>query len=181
VSTAATADAGRGGQRDAVTAPEDGRVTGPYADAVQLAPFAHLDARTAYRLWQLRVDVFVVEQHCVYRELDGRDLETGTRHVWAERDGVPVGYLRVLSEPDGARRIGRVCVAAPARRQGWAGAMMRRALHEVGGSRCVLDAQAHLAAWYARWGFAATGPEFLDDGIPHVPMERRDLGRPGRP
>jgi ElaA protein len=50
--------------------------------------------------------------------------------------------------------------------------LMDRALREVGDRRCVLDAQAHLAAWYARWGFAVNGPEFLDDGIPHVPMSR---------
>lgn len=153
----------------------------PHGDAVRLAAFEDLDVRTAYLLWQLRVDVFVVEQHCVYRELDGRDPAAGTRHVWAEPDGVPVGYLRVLVEPDGARRIGRVCVAAPARGHGWADALMSRALEEVGDLRCVLDAQAHLAGWYARWGFAATGPEFLDDGIPHVPMERRDVAHPGPP
>jgi ElaA protein len=139
---------------------------------LRVAAFADLDARTAYRLWALRVDVFVVEQQCAYRELDGRDTEPSTRHVWAERDAVPVGYLRILQEPDGALRIGRVCVAASARGQGWAGALMDRALHEVGQRRCVLDAQAYLAGWYARWGFTVTGPEFLDDGIPHVPMAR---------
>src|SRR5262249_38328812 len=47
-----------------------------------------------------------------------------------------------------------------------------RALDEVGARPCVLDAQCYLAGWYARWGFTVTGPEFLDDGIPHVPMER---------
>ncbi|MDQ4085036.1 MAG: GNAT family N-acetyltransferase [Actinomycetota bacterium] len=145
----------------------------PSADVVRVAAFADLDARTAYRLWALRVDVFVVEQCCAYRELDGRDLEAETRHVWAEVDGAPVAYLRLLGEPDGSRRIGRVCVAASARGRGWAGVLMERALHEVGRRRCVLDAQSHLADWYARWGFSVTGPEFLDDGIPHVPMARR--------
>jgi ElaA protein len=145
----------------------------PHADAVRLAGFADLDAHTAYRIWALRVDVFVVEQQCPYRELDDRDLEPGTRHVWVERDGAPVAYLRVLEEPDDARRIGRVCVASHARGRGLAGVLMRRALQDVGERRCVLDAQAHLADWYARWGFAVTGPEFLDDGIPHVPMALR--------
>ncbi len=140
--------------------------------AVHVAAFADLDPRTAYLLWQLRVDVFVVEQQCPYRELDGRDLDPQTRHVWAEHNGVPVGYLRVLAEDDGGRRIGRVCVVATARAGGWADALMRRALTEVGDRRCVLDAQSYLADWYARWGFAVTGPEFLDDGILHVPMER---------
>jgi predicted GNAT family N-acyltransferase/GrpB-like predicted nucleotidyltransferase (UPF0157 family) len=144
----------------------------PSPDEVRVAAFDELDAETAYRLWQLRVDVFVVEQHCAYPELDGRDLETTTRHVWVERDRAPVAYLRVLDEPD-CCRIGRVCVATHARGAGLADALMRRALDEVGARRCVLHAQAYLAGWYERWGFAVTGPEFLDDGIPHVPMERR--------
>ena len=132
---------------------------------------SELDVHTAYRLWRLRVDVFVVEQNCVYPELDGRDAEPGTRHVWAEQDGEVVGCLRVLLEPDGTCRIGRVCVAPDARGRGWAGRLMRQALQLVEGRRCVLDAQVYLTEWYAQWGFTPTGPEFLDDGIPHVPME----------
>jgi ElaA protein len=148
-------------------------VTAPAGDRVRVAAVEELPARTAYLLWQLRVDVFVVEQRCVYRELDGRDLEPTTRHVWTEDDdGVPVAYLRMLDEPDGSRRIGRVCVSARARGRGLADALLRRALEEAGERRCVLDAQAHLSGWYARWGFTTTGAEFLDDGIPHVPMER---------
>lgn len=145
-------------------------------DGVHVARFDDLDAHTAYRLWRLRVDVFVVEQECPYPELDGRDPDAGTMHVWTERGGHPVAYLRLLTEADGSRRIGRVCVAREHREEGLASALMVAALREVGEGRCVLDAQAHLAAWYARWGFAATGPEFLDDGIPHVPMERATAG-----
>jgi ElaA protein len=145
--------------------------SGRTAEVVRVATFADLAAATAYRLWRLRVDVFVVEQQCAYPDLDGRDLEPTTRHVWVERHGAPVAYLRVLDEPEGCR-IGRVCVAAHARGAGLADALMRRALEEVGARRCVLHAQAHLAGWYGRLGFAVTGPEFLDDGIPHVPMER---------
>jgi ElaA protein len=138
---------------------------------VRVAAFSELDVHTAYRLWRLRVDVFVVEQNCVYPELDGRDAEPGTRHVWAEQDGEVVGCLRLLLEPDGTCRIGRVCVAPDARGRGWAARLMRQALQLVEGRRCVLDAQVYLTDWYAQWGFTPTGPEFLDDGIPHVPME----------
>ncbi len=138
--------------------------------------FDELDARTAYQAWRLRQDVFVVEQECAYRELDGRDLEQSTLHVWAEQNGEPVGYLRVLAEPDDSRRIGRVCVSEQARGGGLAAALMRRALDEIGDRRCVLDAQSYLSDWYAQWGFTVTGPEFLDDGIPHVPMARPATG-----
>jgi ElaA protein len=138
---------------------------------VQVAPFAELDARTAYHLWQLREAVFVVEQQCAYLELDGRDLEPATRHVWVSYDGQPVAYLRVLD--DGSHvRIGRVCVAGEHRGGGVARTLMRAALEVVGDRPSRLSAQSYLVGWYERLGYAADGPEFLEDGIPHVPMAR---------
>lgn len=137
-----------------------------------MAAFAELDTATLYALLQLRVDVFVVEQRCPYPELDGRDTEPATRHLWLERDGAPVAYLRILAEPGGAVRIGRVAVVRPARRAGLAGELMAAALAEAGDRECVLNAQSHLVDFYARLGFAVSGPEYLDDGIPHRPMRR---------
>jgi ElaA protein len=142
---------------------------------VHVATFDELDAGTAYELWRLRQDVFVVEQECIYPDLDGRDREPDTRHVWVEDDGVPVGYLRVLADP-GHARIGRVLVARPHRGRGLADGMLRAALDLVGAGASVLDAQSYLVGWYERFGFVATGPEFLDDGIPHVPMSRPGRG-----
>ena len=147
------------------------RMPGPSAPAVHVASFGDLDAGTAYDLWRLRQDVFVVEQECAYPDLDGRDREPGTRHVWVEDDGVPVGYLRVLDDP-GHARIGRVVVARSHRGRGLADVLVRVALDLVGDNPSVLDAQSYLAGWYGRFGYVATGPEFLDDGIPHVPMRR---------
>ena len=138
---------------------------------VRVAAFDELDARTAYLLWQLRESVFVVEQECPYPELDGRDLEPGTRHVWASSEGGPIGYLRILDDGDHAR-IGRVLVVRSHRGQGLSGDLMRTALDVIGGRPSVLDAQSPLAGWYATFGYEQTGPEFLDDGIPHVPMRR---------
>lgn len=137
-----------------------------------VAGFAELDPHTLYDLLRLRVDVFVVEQACAYPELDGRDTEPGTRHLWLADGGAPTAYLRVLSEPDGVARIGRVVVTPAARGAGAAGRLMTAALTEIGPRETVLDAQAHLVAFYERHGFTATGPEFLEDGIPHVPMTR---------
>ena len=138
---------------------------------VRVDAFDDLDPRTAYSLWRLRESVFVVEQDCAYAELDGRDLEAGTRHVWVSDDGRPVAYLRILVDAD-EMRIGRVLVAATHRGRGLAEALMRRALDLVGERSSVLDAQSYLADWYTRFGYLPTGPEFLDDGIPHVPMRR---------
>ena len=135
-------------------------------------PFEQLDARTAYAVWKLRQDVFVVEQECPYPDLDGRDVEPGTRHVVLQDGDELLGYARVLDDGD-VWRIGRVVLAPPARGRGLADALMTTALQVCGGRDVVLDAQSPLADWYAGFGFEVTGPEFLDDGIPHLPMRRQ--------
>lgn len=139
---------------------------------LHIATIDQLDATTLYRLLRLRTDVFVVEQGDPYAELDGRDLEPSAVHLWLARGDEPVGYLRILDDPDGATRIGRVVVAADARGGGLSGRMMSAALEHIGDRRCVLAAQSHLAGFYARYGFSVTGPEFLDGHIPHLPMAR---------
>jgi ElaA protein len=147
---------------------------------LRTAPFDGLDGRTLYGLLRLRIDVFVVEQRAPYPELDGRDLEPGTVHIWLEEaGGGPAAYLRLLAEPDGSARIGRVCTAPDHRRAGVAARLVAAALEHADGRTTVLDAQSYLVAFYERFGFVPTGPEFVDpDGIPHVPMSRPAMAGP---
>ncbi|MDT4919168.1 MAG: ElaA protein [Pseudonocardiales bacterium] len=137
------------------------------------AATADLDARTLYEILALRSAVFVVEQDCVYLDADGRDLEPDARQLWIERDGSVVATLRLLRDPDGCARIGRVATAGPARRGGLAEALMRRALELAPSGDVVLGAQSYLEPWYARFGFVRDGEDYLDDGIPHLPMRLR--------
>ncbi|WP_108667895.1 GNAT family N-acetyltransferase [Euzebya rosea] len=133
--------------------------------------FDQLDAASLLAVLRLRIDVFVVEQACAYPEVDGRDDEPGTRHVWlAGDDGRIASYLRLLDDGD-VQRIGRVVTAAWARGQGLAGRLLVEVLRRHPGET-VLDAQSHLTGFYAAHGFAPDGPEFVEDGIPHVPMRR---------
>ncbi|MEU4688033.1 GNAT family N-acetyltransferase [Actinoplanes sp. NPDC023714] len=141
-------------------------------DELRVASFRDLDTTTLYGILRLRSDVFVVEQECAYPDPDGRDTEPGTRHIWIERDGEIRAYLRVLAEPGGVERIGRVVTAKHARGGGLAGRLIEEALRVIGNRPSMLHAQAHLAGYYARYGFVTSGPEFLEDGIPHVPMTR---------
>lgn len=138
---------------------------------MRVARFADLSAAQLYALLRLRVDVFVVEQRCPYPELDGRDTDPATEHLWVETDGEPTAYLRVLDGGDAAV-IGRVATVAAHRGQGHAAALMREALSRVGAREVRLHAQSYLEGWYAGFGFVRTGPDFLDDGIPHLPMRR---------
>jgi predicted GNAT family N-acyltransferase len=135
------------------------------------SPFAELTPFEVYGLCRLRVDVFVVEQECPYPELDGRDVEPSTVHVWFEQDGDILATIRVLD--DGATRaIGRVATAKGARGQGLAARLMEEGLALCAGFPVTLGAQAHLEGWYERFGFRKSGPGYVEDGIPHVPMRR---------
>ena len=140
-------------------------------DELRTASFRDLDTTTLYAILKLRADVFVVEQECAYADPDGRDDEPGTRHLWFSRNGEIRAYVRILDDGD-VQRIGRVVTAKNARGAGLAGRLIEEALTVIGNRPSVLNAQAHLAKFYARYGFVQTGPEFLEDGIPHVPMAR---------
>ena len=137
---------------------------------VRDATLTELDPLTLYRILALRSDVFVVEQQCVYQDLDGRDAEPAARQLWLERDGEVLATLRVLTDDERTLRIGRVATAKSARGAGLAAALMRRALELADGHDVVLDAQTYLFDWYASFGFVRDGDDYVEDGIPHVPM-----------
>lgn len=136
------------------------------------ARFAELTPFELYGLCRLRVDVFVVEQQCPYPELDGRDAEPETVHLWFEADGAPVSTVRLLADGSGGRIVGRVATAPAHRHRGLAGRLLEAAVELCGGAPISLGAQAHLEAWYERFGFRRSGPGYVEDGIPHVPMRR---------
>jgi ElaA protein len=136
--------------------------------------FADLAPDVLYALLKLRVDVFVVEQACPYPELDGRDSEPGTRHLWVTAGAdpaEPLAYLRLLTEPDGTMRIGRVVTASKARGEGHAKRLMVAALEVDPAAATVLDAQSQLVNWYGKFGFRPSGPEF-GNRIRHTPMRK---------
>lgn len=131
--------------------------------------FDELSAVDLYDLLRLRVDVFVVEQQCAYPELDGRDREPETLHCSTHDAQGITAYLRVLTEPTGATRIGRVVTAPRARGRGLARVLLDTML-----PRCprpvVLSAQTYLIDLYASYGFVAEGGVHDEDGLPHVAM-----------
>lgn len=146
--------------------------TTPAALRLRHARFAELSPYELYGLCRLRVDVFVVEQRCPYPELDGRDTEPGTVHVWFEAgDGTVAACIRLLDDGE-TRAIGRVATAATYRGQGLAARLMAEGLARCAGVPVTLGAQAHLEGWYGRFGFVTSGPGYVEDGIPHVPMRR---------
>lgn len=142
---------------------------------IHRSTFDHLDRRDLYDILRLRSAVFVVEQDCAFLDLDDRDHEAGTEHLWVRDDHGIVSAIRILDEGAGVWSVGRVVTRPDARSRGAAAALMTTAvelLHDRGAAAIVLGAQAHLADWYGRFGFHVSGPGYLEDGIPHVPMRR---------
>ncbi|MFF0487693.1 GNAT family N-acetyltransferase [Nocardia sp. NPDC003482] len=136
---------------------------------------ADLDTATLYKLLKLRVEVFVVEQKCAYPELDGRDLLPETRHLWLDDEGEIISTLRLLEEhEDGVKsfRIGRLCTAPAARGHGYTTRLLQAALAETGSHTVRLNAQTYLVDMYTKHGFKPDGAEYIEDGIPHIPMRR---------
>ena len=141
------------------------------APVLRSARFAELTPFEVYALCRLRVDVFVVEQQCPYPELDGRDTEPATVHLWVEEDGQVLATIRVLDDGD-TRAIGRVATAATARGRGLAARLIEAGIDLCDGVPITMGAQSHLEGWYGRFGFRLSGPGYVEDGIPHVPMRR---------
>jgi len=132
-----------------------------------------ISAADLYAVLRLRAEVFVVEQDCPYLDPDGRDLEPDTAHLWlAAPDGTVAAYVRLLTEPTGGHRIGRVVTDPFHRGQRLAGRLVDRAL-TFAQRPVVLDAQSHLVRVYARHGFEPEGEDFVEDGIHHTPMRLR--------
>lgn len=140
--------------------------------------FEALSLQGLHDLLRLRVDVFIVEQRCLYPEIDGQD--PAALHVTGhDADGRLVAYARILPpHAGGAPHIGRVVVHPEARGRALGREVMRQALLALeqvyGSTRSALAAQAHLQAFYESLGYRRTGEVYEWDGIPHVDMERDD-------
>ncbi|MCC6195790.1 MAG: GNAT family N-acetyltransferase [Burkholderiales bacterium] len=123
------------------------------------------------KLRAVRLAVFVVEQN-IPEEQEWDEFDARSVHALAEEcAGIPIGCARLL--PDG--HIGRVAVLSDYRGQGVGAALLARLIdvaRERGDRRVLLNAQTQAMPFYARFGFAPTGSEFVEAGIPHRTMER---------
>lgn len=139
-------------------------------------PFAELSPDQLYALLKLRSEVFVVEQDCVYLDLDG--IDQACDHLLGMDEEGLCAYVRAVppgvAYPDEAS-IGRVVTAPRVRTTGLGRPLMIEAIRHVSerwpGS-IKIGAQSYLRSYYESLGFAVCGPEYDEDGIPHFPMRR---------
>jgi ElaA protein len=136
------------------------------------APFDEVPARALYGMLRVRSAAFVVEQQCLYLDLDGKELAGDCVLWWHERAGQVLATIRVLPAGDD-RIIGRVATDPAARNLGLAGTLIRAAIDAEPHRTFHLGGQWHLAGWYGSFGFVRSGRDYFEDGIPHTPMTRR--------
>jgi ElaA protein len=136
--------------------------------------FQELTINELYDLLQLRSEVFVVEQNCVYQDIDGKD--TKALHVIGKKNNKIVAYTRIFKPGDYFENasIGRVVVSNVERQLKYGYDLMEVSIKTIKGyfntATIELSAQVYLKKFYNNLGFKEVGEEYLEDGIPHINM-----------
>lgn len=143
---------------------------------ISVKTFDELNIAELYHLLQLRSEIFVVEQDCVYQDLDGKDQEA--LHIIGTKNNQIVAYTRIFKAGDymDQASIGRVVVKDGERKYGYGLAIMKASIKAVkekfNETSITLSAQTYLKRFYNSMGFQEVGEEYLEDGISHVMMVR---------
>lgn len=138
--------------------------------------FEELNTNELYELLQLRSEVFVVEQDCVYQDIDGKDERA--IHIMAREDGNLVAYARCFKAGDyfDEASIGRVLVRENYRKLGYGHKITEAAIAAIKtkykADTIKISAQVYLVIFYETHGFKTFGDRYLEDGIPHIAMIR---------
>lgn len=141
---------------------------------IEIKSFSALSLEELYALLRVRSEIFVVEQQCIYLDLDGKD--NAALHVLGWKGSELCGYCRVFRPGDYFEEasIGRVAVPTEFRGHGYGARLMEftvQAIHrEIGSCPIAISAQAYLQRFYEALGFKAEGELYKEDGIPHLRM-----------
>ena len=128
-----------------------------------------------YSVLRLRSEVFVVEQDCVYQDIDNKDQIA--IHLFGYINKELIAYSRLFNEGDYFKEtsFGRAIIKKEKRGQGYGDELVKESLKTIknyyGNKKVKISAQAHLKTFYSKHAFIAKGKEYLEDGIPHVSME----------
>ena len=136
--------------------------------------FNELSTQELYTVLQLRAEVFVVEQDCVYQDLDNKDLDA--YHVLGVLDTKIVAYARIFKPGDYflESSIGRIVVKKEFRKFQYGYKLVVNSIQFIENNlqqnTILISAQSYLTKFYNSLGFTQVGEEYLEDGIPHIKM-----------
>ena len=138
--------------------------------------FSELTTTELYKILQLRSEVFVVEQDCVYQDLDFKDQKS--LHVFGFKNDNIIAYTRIFKPGDyfDNASIGRVVVADTERKFGYGHDVIKASINAIkthfNVDEITISAQKYLIYFYESHNFIQVGEEYLEDGIPHIRMDR---------
>jgi ElaA protein len=139
--------------------------------------FNELSTIELYKLLELRSEVFVVEQNCVYQDIDGKDQKA--LHLIGEYNSKTVAYARLFQAGDYFENasIGRVVVGTDYRDKKWGYELMQQAIAGIEEyfltTKITISAQLYLQKFYESHGFVTTSETYLEDNIPHIEMKKK--------
>ncbi len=142
----------------------------------KIKPFNTLSAQEVYSFLKLRSEVFVVEQNCVFLDIDGKD--SIALHLIGEYDKKVVAYARLFKAGDYYKNasIGRVVIDAKYRDKKWGNDLMEQAIYGIlqhfNQTKITIGAQLYLQKFYEKHGFVVTSDVYLEDDIDHIEMKR---------
>lgn len=141
---------------------------------IVIKPFNKLSVEELYNILQLRSEIFVVEQNCVYQDMDDKDQKA--LHVLGKKNNKIIAYTRIFKSGDyfDIPSIGRVIVSKSERQYGYGYNIMNASINAIKQnfkeSKIKLSAQCYLKKFYNNLGFIEVGEEYLEDDIPHICM-----------
>ena len=136
----------------------------------EVKEWTELSTGEVENIFSLRSEVFVVEQDCVYQDIDGKDQKA--KHVLGKKDGEIVAYARIFKPGEYFKEasFGRAVVKKTERGKGVGDELVINCLENITEEEIKISAQSYLKGFYGKHGFKAEGNEYLEDGIPHTAM-----------
>ena len=136
----------------------------------EVKEWAELSTNEVENIFSLRLEVFVVEQDCVYQDIDGKDQKA--KHVLGKKDNEIVAYARIFKPGEYFKEasFGRAVVKKTERGKGIGDELVMNSIKNISDYEIKISAQSYLKDFYGKHGFVAKGEEYLEDGIPHTAM-----------
>ena len=136
----------------------------------EVKEWAELSANEVENIFSLRSEVFVVEQDCVYQDIDGKDQKA--KHVLGKKNNEIIAYARIFKPGDYFKEasFGRAVVKKTERGKGVGDELVKNCLEIITEEEIKISAQSYLKGFYGKHGFKSEGNEYLEDGIPHTAM-----------
>jgi ElaA protein len=132
--------------------------------------FSELSTNELYEILKIRAEIFVVEQNCVYQDMDDKDYDS--LHIFFEDGGRVVAYLRAFAKDEDTVQMGRVLTLEHGK--GLGGKLLKEGIEQIrkkqNPKKIYIEAQCYAIGFYEREGFVVCSDEFLEDGLPHVQM-----------